>query len=101
MKAIKATIEAQGQTLKINGELDFDSVVSICTRGIELMTAMRKIKVEFSGLKKCDSSILALCSAWMRNARLQKKEIEFMHLPTFMRDLVRVHGLEAIFTSSH
>ncbi len=97
---MKATIEIQGEILKINGELDFDSVVPLCERGINLMASMKKIKIECSGLQKCDSSILALCSAWMRDARSKKKEIEFMHLPSFMQDLVKVHGLEAILPVS-
>lgn len=87
---------ADGATIKIVGDVDFQSVVSIWKQGLVLMQSMQKIKVELSGLKKCDSSILALCSAWIRAAHSKKKEIVFLALPAFMQDLVRVHGLDGV-----
>lgn len=91
-----AQLQVQGESLLLTGDVFFENVMNICDQGCILMNNMKKIKVNPSGLKQFDSSVLALCIEWLRWARAQQKELTFVNLPTFMQDLVRVHGLEGV-----
>lgn len=89
-------LEVNDDTLIVGGEIYFDNVVAAMELGLQYMQPKDSIKIDLSGLKHCDSSSLALCSAWVRARRRQKKEIVFIHLPPFMYDLIRVHGLDLV-----
>jgi ABC-type transporter Mla MlaB component len=93
-------IDAKGETLRITGEVVFDTVVAIQEQGLNLMRSMKKVQVDLNGLKDCDSSVLVLCTGWVREMHKQKKSILFLNLPPFMKDLVRVHGLELVLPIS-
>lgn len=96
----EASLKLMGDKLLVSGEVRFESVVNLFQKGMETMRRMHKITVDLTGLTHCDSSILALCSAWVREMHSHKKEITFVNLPPFMRDLVRVHGLDLILPIS-
>jgi ABC-type transporter Mla MlaB component len=84
-------------TLVVDGDIRFENVVDICERGIVLMKTLKSpVMINCGGLINCDSSSLALCTAWVRAAVAQKKKIVFVHIPSFMQDLIRVHGLDTL-----
>jgi ABC-type transporter Mla MlaB component len=95
-----AALNAVDDKLILKGDVRFETVVQVFQNGLQSMHKMNKITVDLGGLIQCDSSILALCSAWVREVRSQKKEILFINLPSFVKDLVKVHGLDLILPVS-
>ncbi len=89
-------LEMVEDVLCIKGDIHFDNVVKIAKSGLALMSELTSIKVDFKNLLHCDSSALALCSAWVRDLRKQKREVEFINLPSFLKDLIKVHGLDTV-----
>lgn len=93
-----ARLSVENDILSVEGQIHFESVMAICENGFQLMSTMKQIIVDLQKLEFCDSSGLALCTAWMRKMRAEKKSLIFINLPSFMHDLVRVHGLDAILS---
>lgn len=82
--------------LEINGSIHFGNVVSECQRGLAIIETLDVIQVDLKNLSQSDSSGLALFSAWVRAAKQQNKVIQFIRMPNFMRDILRVCGLEGV-----
>jgi len=97
---MRPTLALQNKVLMLTGSVTFDTVMDLMQTGLTLFKTLEQIQIDFSGLTHCDSSILALCTAWLRNTNQQKKELLFQRMPPFMQDLVRVHELESIFPIS-
>lgn len=93
-------IQIEKDELCIQGTVHFDNVLLVCQKGISLMHKMEKVKVNLKGLLQSDSSALALFSAWVRESLTQKKEIVFIHVPDFMKDIIKVCGLEGVLPIS-
>jgi ABC-type transporter Mla MlaB component len=85
-----------GQTLSLKGEVYFDNVMPLWQDSLILFKNLSEITISFDELAHSDSSILALCIEWLRESRRQNKNLGFINLPSFLKDLVRVHGLDTI-----
>lgn len=95
---LNAQLSVANDVLFVEGQINFTTVTAICDKGLQLMSTMQQVIVDLQKLEFCDSSGLALCTAWMRKMRADKKSLVFINLPSFMHDLVRVHGLDAILS---
>lgn len=95
---MKARLSVQHEVLSITGQIYFNTVMSVCRDGLRLMSNMEKVTIDLQKLEYCDSSILALFTAWLKKMRVEKKSIVFINLPSFVRDLVRVHGLDSVLS---
>ncbi len=91
-----AVLEESNGLLVLKGTVQFDNVVSLLQQGITFFNKLNDIKVDLKGLSRCDSSGLALLTAWVREARRQNKAIVFIHMPSFMQDILRVCGLDGV-----
>lgn len=94
-----ATLNVKDNTLFVLGAIDFDNVVSLWRQGAELFNTLKEvkeIKVDLVGLKQSDSSGLALLTGWVRISQEKNKAIMFMNMPSFMRDVLQVYGLEGV-----
>lgn len=80
----------------VKGTIIFDTVVEIWKQGMDFIQRMQTIQVDLGQVVQGDSSVLALCTAWVRAAYFQKKSMVFLSMPEFMQDLIRVHGLDAV-----
>jgi anti-anti-sigma factor len=96
----KMDLEIRNKILWMKGAIHFDNVVAVCKQGIELMKTLEDIKINLQGLSHTDSSVLALLTAWVREARAQNKAIVFTHMPNFMQDITRVCGLDGVLPVS-
>jgi ABC-type transporter Mla MlaB component len=94
-------IGQDAHTLIVDGDVRFDNVMEIYRKGIAVMKQLHSpIEVNCAGLIHCDSSSLALCTAWIKEANDQKKSIVFTHIPSFMKDLINVHGLDNVVSQT-
>lgn len=93
---LQPSLEIKNDKMIVKGTIIFETVAAVSQQGIESIRQMKDIQVDLGQLVKCDSSVLALCIAWARAAYLQKKNLVFLNTPEFMKDLIRVHGLEKV-----
>lgn len=92
----KPKLVVRGDVLSITGQIQFETVMSLYQNGQRLIALMQQIIVDLRELEHCDSSGLALFTAWMREAELQNKTVYFTNIPLFMQDLIRVYGLDSV-----
>lgn len=94
-----ATLDVKNNTLFVVGAIDFNNVVLLWQQGIACINTLKEvkeIKVDLKGLKQSDSSGLALLTGWVRVSQEKNKAIMFMNMPSFMRDVLQVCGLESV-----
>lgn len=82
--------------LYVSGKLDIENVAEASVLGLEIINTMSFVRVDLSGVQYADSSSLAMLVDWIRNAKMQHKDIILVNMPRFMLDLGRVCGLDTI-----
>jgi len=92
----KVCIECKNSVLQLKGEIDFYNVVSLWQQGLIFINDLESVKVDLKQVLESDSSGLALLTAWVRAAREKNKKIVLINIPNFMRDILRVYGLEDV-----
>jgi len=75
-----ADIIFQDNKFAITGDLDFFNVMSVYEKSLAQLHKEKSWHFDFSGLKSCDSSGIALMIEWIKLAKKQSKSIEFSHL---------------------
>ncbi len=80
------------------GEIHFDNVQTLWQNGLHFLKTMTKIIVDLEGVKSGDSTLLALCVAWLRTANSQRTQIQFINLPSFMQDVALVYEIDKVLT---
>ena len=95
----KITLEKNGLA-KVSGVLSFDTVNRLRLMGDQLLDTTRSFNFDFQQVTRCDSSGLALLTAWTRIARQSDKKVEFSHLPEQLIDIAKVGGLDKILPIS-
>ncbi len=56
--------------------------------------------VDLSEVSEMDSSLLAALFAWLRHARRQEYEIDFVNLPESLRTIARLYGVDGLLPES-
>ena len=82
--------------LYVSGKLDIENVAEASVLGLEIINTMSFVRVDLSGVQYADSSSLAMLVDWIRNAKMQHKDIILVNMPRFMLDLVSVCCLDTI-----
>ncbi len=82
--------------LCVIGRIDIANVAEACLLGISIISTMKTVRIDLSGLQYADSSSLAMLVAWIRKAKMQHKDVTLISMPRFMLDLGRVCGLDVI-----
>lgn len=89
------SINAQ-DILCVSGRIGLANVINACNRGKELIKTLSAVRVDLAGMEQADSSTLAMLIEWVRNAKVQNKDIVFLNMPQSMLDLGRVCGLDSV-----
>jgi anti-anti-sigma factor len=80
----------------IQGELNFSTVEQLRAAGDDLLRTQATVIFNFQNITRSDSSVLALFTAWMRQARRYNKKIFFTHLSSQLSGIARLSELETI-----
>ncbi|QLG88811.1 STAS domain-containing protein [Chitinibacter bivalviorum] len=56
--------------------------------------ALDHVCVDFQAVKSLDSSAVALLLEWHRRAQAAQRQLELMHLPSALSQLIKVYGVE-------
>lgn len=81
----------------IRGELNMQTVPDMLKQAEPILADGREELVfDLQGISRTDSAGLALLVEWMQAAGQQQTRITFRNLPTQLRDIARVSGLEEL-----
>lgn len=90
-----ATLTHQGEgRFTLTGDLNFHTVPRVWQQGKDVFNGYQSVEVDLSGVSHCNSAGLALLIEWLRVARTNNQSVVFRQLPTQMRDIARVCGVE-------
>jgi len=91
-----ATVERDGDTHSVRGELDFDSVPDVWEMTEPLLAAESIQRIDLSGVRRANSAGVALLVEWLRQARSRQRELVFVNLPAQMEAIVRTVDLDGV-----
>jgi phospholipid transport system transporter-binding protein len=95
------SIRLVDDTLQVSGELNAATVPGLLGEAEVLFKQSgEQINIDLAEVTRADSSGLALLIEWMRNARIQNRQLRFLRLPEQMREMARVSGIEALLPLS-
>lgn len=66
---------------RIEGDIGFYSVMHLLQEGRELFKHEERVRLDFSGVEKINSSGLALIIEWMKDASRESRALEISNLP--------------------
>lgn len=90
-------IEQQGDCLALSGELDHEGVCRALKAGRSwLGSGSAPVQVDLAGISRCESAGVALLLEWLRQARRQGRQIEFLHVPEQIQVLLKFFDLERV-----
>lgn len=92
----EATVQRDGDTLCVQGELDFDSVAGLWEITGSLFRDEPIHRVDLSGVQRSNSAGVALLVEWLRQARHRQWPLTFVNIPFQMRAIIEVAALETV-----
>lgn len=95
-----ATAERDGATLRVRGELNFESVVELWRTTGPLFAADPPARVDLSGVSHANSAGVALLVDWLSQARQRRQELVFLNVPVQMRAIIQVADLDAMLPTA-
>ncbi|MBK7540340.1 MAG: STAS domain-containing protein [Candidatus Competibacteraceae bacterium] len=91
-----ATAECVGDTLRVRGELDFDSVAELWERAETPLLDESISRVDLGGVRRSNSAGVALLVEWLREAQQRQQVLLFTNVPAQMRAIIEVVDLETL-----
>lgn len=88
---------------RLKGKLNVETINQILAPGhamIDAVPASAGLILDFSEVKHADSASLALMLDWMRYAKRQNKQIDFVNITEKMKQIIRVSNLGDVFKVS-
>lgn len=90
------SIEDQGNSLQIDGELNFATVMTLWKESLGMLAAHDVLHFDFARVRSSNSAGLALLLEWLKYARSHQKKIFFKNIPAKLASIIDVAGLHAI-----
>ncbi len=91
-----ATIERNGKTLSVHGELDFDSVAALLDATEPLFATDPPTRVDLGGVSRANSAGVALLVEWLGRTQRHQQELTFINVPAQMRAIIAIADLDTI-----
>ncbi|MYM63088.1 lipid asymmetry maintenance protein MlaB [Pseudomaricurvus sp. HS19] len=91
-----ASLEFGGDTLYVQGVVDFHSVVALLHAGNDWLRqqAPPSCQLDFSRITSCNSAATTLLLSWLRTAADVDKQVRVSALPERLRSLMDLGGLQ-------
>ena len=92
----EATARRDGDTLRVQGDLDFDSVVALWQATESLFAAGPPARIDLNGVSRANSAGVALLVAWLSRVQSRQQAVMFVNVPPQMRAIIEVADLDAV-----
>jgi len=89
-------LDTQANKIVLEGAVIFNTVAALRAKGVAVINTLVNVNIDLSKVTHADSSALALLIAWLRDAKVQQKTIEYHNLPQKMLDLGLFNGLDVV-----
>lgn len=87
-------IAGEAGLLKVSGDLNFTSILSLRKKGEKLIAASPdEVEIDFSGVNASGSAAVSLMMCWLRTACRLDKAIHFSNVPDPLERVIAVSGL--------
>lgn len=96
MPNMKTQISLNQGCLFVSGNLDFKTVVNLWAESLPLLLQCRELKFDLSGVAHANSAAIALLLEWLKYAKQYHKSIIFSGLPSQLRSIAAVLGVEKL-----
>lgn len=91
-------LERPESIFHLSESIDFENVVTIRHKGERHMQEHPSVTFDFSAVKYCDSSALALLVAWKRFSKQHQIKMTFANIPLSLKAYAEVCNVRAILT---
>ena len=91
-----AIAEREGDTLRVEGDLDFDSVAALWNATESLFTADPPARIDLQGVRRANSAGVALLVAWLGRVQRDQQTVTFVNVPAQMRAIIEVADLDTV-----
>ena len=91
-----ATVERDGKTLSVHGELDFDSVAVLLDATDPQFATDPPTRVDLGGVSHANSAGVALLVEWLGRTRRHQQELTFINIPAQMQAIIALADLDTI-----
>ncbi len=91
-----AAITFETDALMVSGDLDVNNVMSIYQQAVQKFSQYKTVIIDFSAVTSSDSAGLALIVEWIKYAKRQEQQIQFMHLSQDILSLADASGLDQL-----
>jgi len=91
-----AMAERDGATLRVSGELNFESVAELWRATGPLFATDPPTRIDLGGVSHANSAGVALLVEWMAQTRRRQRELVFLNVPAQMRAIIQVADLDAV-----
>jgi phospholipid transport system transporter-binding protein len=81
---------------RVEGRLDFDSVVEALETSQHLFAELHAIQLDLSGVSAIDSAGLALLIEWVSRAKRSKCHLSFRNVPAQAMAIARISDVEKL-----
>jgi phospholipid transport system transporter-binding protein len=92
-------LHRDGNKLVVQGPVTIDNVVEITQQGASLFDGNDLI-VDLKKVTEVDSAIVSMLLEWLRNARNQNHQLQFMHVPQNLASLIQLYGIAELIPLS-
>ena len=88
--------DADSQAYNVSGELTLATAKAVLSESTRLFDNAARLDIDLANVTRADSAGLALLVAWMLQARVGNKPIQFQHVPSQMLAIAKASGLDDI-----
>jgi len=92
-------IRREGQCILLSGPVTLANVSRVREEGRRHLEEGVQT-VDVGEVSEMDSSLLAMLLAWLREARVRKRDLAFANLPEALQTIARLYGVEGLLPAA-
>lgn len=90
----KASIKLDNERLLVSGDMNYITVVGLWDESLPLLARVKQLILDLSAVTTVNSAALALMLEWLKYAKREGKSILFQNLPTQLKSIAVVAGID-------
>lgn len=84
----------------LSGELSFATVTELLQQSRSLFAGESSVEVDLSGVTHGDSAGLSLLIEWLRQAKLQSRQLRYVALPAQLNALASISDVDGLLATT-
>lgn len=90
------SLAVAGDTLRVQGVVDFDNADAACAEGLQKLATMpATVTLDLAGLESASTVTVAVLLRWGRTLAARGGRLQLSHVPAKCRAILQVSGLSA------